>query len=383
MGCMGWGRRAVGPGTAAGSASACSSKRRRQRACGNLLGRGTGRGDRALRARRDWRSGWPSAPRIQRPRARRPGGSARRLPSRGAAFFVPSRAARRAPHQAVRPCSPPLTRPRPRGASQVVLAGATGGLGSSSRDPRVAALHQELAEVSRRLAAGDLDIPPGGGGGRGSCVAWRACMRLHVGICGCMWSRVCVCVCMCACVCVCARVCACVRACVRVCGLMLEAVVLEWRLVRRRSRLSRRCVLACGSRVVLARSVHGAACGEGPAFVRPGLEGGRGCKRGGRAPEPLPSPPPPPPPPQRATRGARPAPSRRTTRAACGSTRARSGAAPGRWGGGCHGWPWVARALPKLVGPRLLGAAKQGRAAPTSAAPRPPAPHAPARQRRP
>jgi hypothetical protein len=42
---------------------------------------------------------------------------------------------------------------------QVTIAGATAGLGS--RDPKVAALHQEMAEIDRKLAANALDIPPG------------------------------------------------------------------------------------------------------------------------------------------------------------------------------------------------------------------------------
>lgn len=43
-----------------------------------------------------------------------------------------------------------------------MLAGAAGGLGLASRDPKVAALHQRLAELNRKLAADELDIPPGG-----------------------------------------------------------------------------------------------------------------------------------------------------------------------------------------------------------------------------
>lgn len=53
-------------------------------------------------------------------------------------------------------CAPPTP--------QITLAGV-GGLGSlGSRDPKVIALHQQLVDVDRKLATGNLDIPPGAWG---------------------------------------------------------------------------------------------------------------------------------------------------------------------------------------------------------------------------
>ncbi|KIY97919.1 Splicing factor 1 [Monoraphidium neglectum] len=45
---------------------------------------------------------------------------------------------------------------------EITLPGGTGGVGLGSRDPKVLALHEQLNDITRKLAVGDLDIPPEG-----------------------------------------------------------------------------------------------------------------------------------------------------------------------------------------------------------------------------